>query len=229
MGSEISTGRKRNSHPYDWYVDESWVSSQLYRALGGFQAERDNLELIWDPCAGSGRTIATFVEQGHLVLASDIVNRLDPELFEHGLPPFKSLDFLTEKYRPAPCSVVCNPPYNYIPGIAEAFVRKALQLATRRVCMVLPTKWQGSQGRFALFALDHPPEAVLVLSQRPSMPPGDLLPALERAGRAFRGGVVDYAWFVWNVQRPTPRNQTRTVWLPPLHQPELLLPIEELC
>ena len=39
MPAEVSTGRKRNSHPYDWYVDESWVAWQLYAALGGFARE----------------------------------------------------------------------------------------------------------------------------------------------------------------------------------------------
>lgn len=229
MGSEISTARKNRSHPYDWCVDESWVAWQLFQALGGFAEELAADELIWDPSAGSGRTMVTFAEAGHLVMLSDIVNRVDPALFENGAPPFRSADFLEVERAPGPCSIVGNPPYSYIDGIAEAFVRKALKLATRRVCMLLPIKWQGSQIRFNLFDQDCPPEFILVLTQRPSMPPGDMIPALEAVGRAFKGGVVDYGWYVWNVQKPTPRHQTRIVWLPPLDRPELMLPIEGIA
>lgn len=234
MGAEVSTALKRSRHPYDWCVDESWVAWQLFEALGGFRAELDAGEIIWDPSAGSGRTMVTFAEAGHLVLLSDIVNRVDPAEFDGAPPAFQSADFMETTKAPGPCSIVHNPPYSYCEGsgeyagmlIAEAFVRHALKLATRRVCAVLPLKWMASQGRFRLFAQDHPPQAVLVLTQRPSMPPGDMLPALIRAGRAFKGGVVDYAWFVWNVQQPTPPNHTRTIWLPPLDQP--VRPIEEL-
>ncbi|WPZ06608.1 TRM11 family methyltransferase [Pelagerythrobacter marinus] len=227
---EVSTGRKRNSHPQDWCVDQSWVAWQLYVALGGFAQERAAGEAIWDPCAGSGRTMVTFAEDGFRVFCSDIVNRIDPALFAGlSLPSFFHADFLEAARAPAPCSIVGNPPYSYIEGIAEAFVRRALQLATRRVCMVMPIKWQGSQVRFDLFDQDFPPQAVLVLTQRPSMPPGDMIPMLEAVGKAFKGGVVDYAWFVWNVQQPTARHQTRIIWLPPLDRPELQLPVEGLA
>lgn len=230
---EISSGRKRNSHPHDWCVDESWVAWQLFRALGDFAQEREAGEVIWDPCAGSGRTMVTFAEAGFPVAMSDLVDRIDPALFEEAAhqPTFFSADFLelTTERSARPCSIVCNPPYSYIEGIAEAFVRHALTIAARRVCMVLPIKWQGSQTRFQLFDQDRPPQAILVLSQRPSMPPGDMIPALEAANKAFKGGVVDYAWYVWNVQEPTPRHQSRICWLPPLDRPELLVPIEGLA
>ncbi|MBN9504960.1 MAG: hypothetical protein J0I69_02945 [Altererythrobacter sp.] len=233
MRGEISTGRKRNSHPYDWCVDEPWVSWQLFEALGGFAQEKAAGEAIYDPAAGSGRTMVTFAEHGFKVFLSDIVNRVDASLFdEQARLTFFAADFLeTEaaRVRWPGCSIVCNPPYSYIDGIAEAFVRQALRMASRRVCMVLPIKWQGSQGRFDLFDQDYPPQAVLILTQRPSMPPGDLILALEAEGKAFKGGVVDYAWFVWNVQQPTPRHHTRIIWLPPLDRLDLVGPIEGLA
>jgi hypothetical protein len=226
---EISTARRRNSHPQDWCVDESWVAWQLFKALGGFAQELRNGEAIYDPCVGSGRTISTFVERGFQVMASDIVDRRDPAQFDPDLVQFFIADFLETEAPAVPCSLVFNPPYSYIEGIAEAFIRHALKVATRRVCAVLPIKWEGSQTRFDLFALDHPPQAILVSTQRPSMPPGDMIAQLEAEGKAFKGGVVDYAWYVWNVQCPTPRNQTRICWLPPLDRPEMLLPIEGLA
>lgn len=228
MRSEVSTGRKRNSHPLDWCVDEYWVAWQLYVALGGFEREKTAGEAIWDPSAGSGRTLIAFADNDFRVLASDVVNRIDYTQFEPEVAPrFFSADFLEQTEAPAPCSIVCNPPYSYIKGIAEAFVRQALKLSSRRVCMVLPVKWLASKGRFALFMQDHPPQAVLVLTERPSMPPGDMIARMGK--RAFRGGVIDYVWFVWDVTRPTAPGDTRVVWLPPLDRPEPQLAVEGLA
>lgn len=226
---EISSGRKRNSHPQDWCVDESWVVWMLFEALGRFEQERAAGEAIWDPCAGSGRTMVTFAEEGFDLRMGDIVDRRDWGLADWSDAPFQLADFLEVTEAPAPCSIVFNPPYSYIEGIAEACIRHAVKLATRRVCAVLPIKWEGSQTRFDLFDQSFPPQAILVLSQRPSMPPGDMIAALEAEGKAFKGGVVDYAWYVWNVQQPTPRHHTRIIWLPPLDRPEMRGPIEGLA
>lgn len=230
MRREVSTARKRNSHPYDWCVDESWVAWQMFKTLGCFRQEKDAGEAIWDPAVGSGRTMVTFAENGFDVFGSDIVNRVDLSLF---MPEavsdlqYFSADFLEVEKAPAPCSIVCNPPYSYIDGIAEAFVRHALKLTSRRVCAVLPLKWLGSQGRYSLFREEFPPQAVLVHTQRPSMPPGDMIDALAGVGRAFKGGVIDYGWFIWNVLEPTAPNETRIVWMPPLSH-AVIKPVEWL-
>ena len=63
----------------------------------------------------------------------------------------------------------------------------------------------------------------------PQHPPGDRIPALEAAGRAFKGATVDYGWYIWNVREPTLPQHTRTIWLPTLAEPEKLLPIEAIA
>lgn len=90
-------------------------------------------------------------------------------------------------------------------------------VADGRVCFLMPNKWLSSQARFNLFAADHPPQAILHLTQRPSMPPGDRIAAM--GNRAFRGGMIDYCWVVWDTMRPTKPGQTRTIWLPKLSEP----------
>jgi len=228
---EISSGRHKKRHPYDWYVDEPWCARQLADALYGFTLEQEAGEAIWDPCCGSGRTMDTFVERGHEVYLSDIVCNVDWSLFEGGeaeWPVFFGADFLERESAPAPCSIVGNPPYSYrkVQGvlISELFARHALKLTARRVCLLLPSKWLASQSRYRLFT-EHPPIAVLHLCQRPSMPPGDRIEAM--GNRAFRGGMVDYCWIVWDVTRPARLGETRTVWLPPLGSP--ITPIEALA
>ena len=108
--------------------------------------------------------------------------------------------------------------------ISEAFARHALTLSSARVCLLLPSKWLASQARYRLFTVS-PPLAVLHLCQRPSMPPGDRIAAM--GNRAFRGGMVDYCWIVWDVTRAVAPGETRTVWLPPLGEP--VSPVEALA
>lgn len=219
MRGEISSAKFAKRHPLDWYREEHWVSWQLFVALSNFERERKAGLKIWDPSAGAGAIGATFAEQGFPIVLSDVVRNLDASLFdpEAGpLPNVVSADFLETKKAPAPCSIVCNPPYSYIKGIAEAFARHALKLATGRVCMLLPIKWLSSQARFGLFMEEHPPRAVLVLTQRPSMPPGDRIQLMGK--RAFRNGMIDYCWIVWDCEIETLPGETRMVWLPPLGQ-----------
>lgn len=217
MRGEISSAAFSKRHPYDWYAEEEWVTGQLFRALGDFSIEETEGLAIWAPSAGFGSTAATFNDAGFRCYLSDVVDNVDWVKFVDGpggLPQFFPADFLELEQAPAPCSIVCNPPYSYIKGIAEAFVRHALKLASGRVCMLLPIKWLSSQARFRLFMQDHPPALVLVLTQRPSMPPGDRIHLM--GNRAFRGGMIDYCWLVWNAAQPTAPGDTRTVWLPPL-------------
>lgn len=214
MRGELSSAKFDKRHPLDWYVERQWTVDQLIKHVH-FREELVGGEGIWDPASGSGTICSAFEGAGFdgRVYLSDVVDNVDRSQFLFA-PVFRSADFLELDRAPAPCSIVCNPPYSYRKGIAEAFVRHALKLATRRVCMLLPIKWLSSQARFQLFMQDHPPAEVLVLTQRPSMPPGDRIGLM--GNRAFRGGMIDYCWIVWNVQEPTAPGQTRTVWLPPL-------------
>ena len=223
MRGELSSGAFAKRHPLDWYVDEIWCARQLYRALDeAFEADRSAGLDIWDPSAGLGNTVQAFWEIGFRCHLSDVVSNVAWANFDgfDGLirPHFVSADFLDVAAAPAPCTIVCNPPYSYKKvqgvGIAELFVRHALTLATGRVCMLLPNKWLSSQARYRLFMQDAPPAMVLHLTQRPSMPPGDRIHLM--GNRAFRGGMIDYCWIVWDVQNPTAPGETRTIWLPPL-------------
>jgi len=218
MRGEISSGAFAKRHPLDWYCEEEWVTFQLFKALNGFADDKAQGLTIWDPAAGYGRTAVPFHAHGFSTYLSDVVENVDWAEFEacgrKPQPGFRNEDFLRIEKAPAPCTIVCNPPYSYIKGIAEAFVRHALKLATGRVCMLLPNKWLSSQVRYDLFMVDHPPQAVLHLTQRPSMPPGDRIHLM--GNRAFRGGMIDYCWIVWDVRKPTIPGETRSIWLPPI-------------
>lgn len=217
MRGEISSARFDKRHPLDWYVDPEWCAEQLIRHMAGFRHEQANGYAIWDPCCGRGNTLKHFAAHGLRCIGSDVVDNLARDEFADAaviVPEWFPADFLELTKAPAACSIVFNPPYSYRKGIAEAFVRQALRLSSNLVCALLPNKWLSSQARHQLFEIDHPPAQVLHLTQRPSMPPGDRIELM--GNRAFRGGMIDYCWLVWDTQNPTPRGETRVRWLPPL-------------
>ena len=221
MRGEISSGRHSKRHPLDWYVDEVWCANQLAAALDYFAREKAEGLAVWDPCCGYGHTVDAAYGEGLQVHLSDVVDNVAWSAFDLGIagpkPTFFHADLRTLTAAPQPCSIVFNPPYSYEKGILEQCVRKALALSSLRVCTLVPNKWLSSQVRYQLFAKDHPPQAILHLTQRPSMPPGDMISAM--GNRAFRGGMIDYCWIVWDVTRPTAPGETRTIWLPKLSEP----------
>ncbi|WP_067734450.1 class I SAM-dependent methyltransferase [Novosphingobium naphthalenivorans] len=219
MRGELSSAKPSKRHPLDWYVEAGWEWDQIVRSIG---AEPD--VAIWDPAAGYGHSGSRLQAwtKAQIVL-SDLVQNVAYDDFETR-PTFISGDFLEFEQAPVrPCSIWSNPPYSYKDvwydghkvKIAEAFVRHALKLATHRVVMILPNKWLAmGKKRSRLVRHDHPPQFVLHFTERPSMPPGDMIEAMGL--RAYRGGMVDYCALVWDVRNPTAPGETRTIWLPPL-------------
>jgi hypothetical protein len=181
----------------DWYVEPRFCVEQLADAVS-FEGH-----WIWDPCCGGGNITDTFADRGHPVIATDIVER--------GARHFDEIWDATNSGSPlcvppgARVSVVTNPPFNR----AEAIVRQTLKLADHRVAVLQQLSFLASAGRWALFD-EFPPSDVLILSKRPSMPPGHMI--AELGEKAFRGGVTDFCWIIWS--RPHDR-ETRVRWLPP--------------
>lgn len=201
-------------HPWDWYVEQPWVT---HRLIDSVALERDVTYL--DPACGACTIPQALADRGYRAFGTDRERRTDSPLFfaEHDWLGEQAL--LIEHIRPL--SIVMNPPFSYqdgrlVRGLAEAFVRKALATATHKVCALLPLKWLASQGRLKLFR-DHPP-AVHILTERPSMPPGDKIEAM--GDRAWSRGKVDYAWFVWD--RRAPQRIATTHWIAP-REPALKL------
>jgi hypothetical protein len=225
MRGEISSGTFAKRHPLDWYCEQGWEWEQIVAAIGLDDELRDGAWL-WDPAAGYGHMGSRLAHHGFAdrIILSDVVENVAYDDFDIR-PTYFSADFREIAAAPvSPVSIFCNPPYSYIKGIAEAFVRHALGLATHRVVMLLPNKWLAPgkdvktwSNRSRLFREDHPPQLVLHFSERPSMPPGDRVHLMGK--RAYCGGMVDYCAIVWDVRRPTRPGETRTIWLPSLGQP----------
>ena len=228
MAGEVTKTRMAMRHPLDWCVEEGWEWDMIVRAIGT-EPEKSESVAFWDPAAGFGHSASRL--QGWFdgpFFLSDLVNNVAWEDFDEA-PTYFDGDFLSQTEPPAPkCSIWMNPPYSYCRGhgiysamlIGEAFVRHALKLATHRVVALFPLKWlSGGKARGPLFRFDHPPQQTLVFTQRPSMPPGDMIPALEAYGKAYKGGQIDYCAVVWDVRAPTAPGETRTIWLPRFDDP----------
>lgn len=192
--------------PLDWYVEEHWVTEQLIEAELPIDGD-DTWGTVWDPACGGGNVLRSFSRAGWLVWATDIEFRgyASKGLFQE-LDFVGGIEFVRSAAPKGRFSIVSNPPYSYQKGISEAFVRRALELATEKVAMLLPVKWQASQARHKLFT-EFPPARIWILSERPSMPPGAMVKALGNA--AFKRGKVDYMWVVWDVAEPTPLGETK--------------------
>jgi hypothetical protein len=218
MSGELTarpSGGKR--HPWDWYVEEQWVTHRLVDVV---DLEPDVTYL--DPFCGRLHIPQALSDRGFThVYGTDLFarnpgNRLF--LGEH--------DFLGDQRHLLEASdrlsIIMNPPFSYqdgrlVRGLAEKCIRQALAIATHKVCALLPLKWLASEGRYRLFT-DETPIGVWILCERPSMPPGNMIEQL--GANAYAHGKIDYIWVVWDKNhRPMRDSQGRpfapTYWIPP--------------
>lgn len=180
--------RQRKSHiwdrdPLDWYVEPRWVSQRLF--------DREGFEgPIVDPCAGSGNIYKSAIRAGHKATAFDIKSRF---------PECKERDFFTD--RVSYSNIVTNPPFHG----SQEFVDLAIKRTLRKCALILPTVWLNGDAR-SRWLEKTPLARVLLITPRPSMPPGHVIEAGEKPGN----GTKDYAWFIWDKQSRLP---PRIGWL----------------
>lgn len=223
MRGEISSARHSKRHPLDWYVEEGWEWDQIVKAIG-LDVEVEGGCAIWDPACGYGHSLSRIQGSGFKgqLWGSDLVDNLawddfvTPDMVTFWSEDFADPNELTMA-DDCPVSIFSNPPFSYkkVGGeiISQAYARQALKLATHRVVFLLPLKWLAGQAR-GKFLRENPPSQILYFTQRPSMPPGDMIHLM--GNRAYSGGMVDYCAVVWDVRHPTMPGETRSVWLPRL-------------
>lgn len=144
---------------------------------------------IWEPACGDGAISRVLQDAGHEVISTDLVDRG----FGTG-----GVDFLLD-HRTKADNVVTNPPFKF----AEAFVHHALARSRRKVALLCRLAFLEGAARRRMF-LSTPLARVWVFSSRLSM---------SRAGEvaAPRGGMIAFAWFVWEHGHAGP---PQLGWLP---------------
>ncbi len=175
----------------EFYVEPAWIVEAIYDAEG-FAGS------VWDPACGIGTIPKVFLERGHCIFASDLVNRGYTascfDFLEHPKYPQDAEDVFD--------NIVCNPPYE----LAVPFVRKALEIAKSKVAMLVNTDFLYSQDRYSFF-METRPYCVYYSSRRPSMPPGE---AYLNGEIKASNGKRNYCWIVWHVGY---RGETLSRWL----------------
>ena len=177
----------------DWYQEPARVTTQLL-TVESFGSG------VHDPCCGAGTIVRTLRDSGVEATGSDITRRCAvARAWWRG-----ERDFLSDL---TPRSSICmNPPYFSGKG-TEAFIRRALTVASDKVCVFVDRRFLTGNARAAGLYAEFPPTRVWEITPRPSCPPGEWL----AAGNVPGGGTADYCWLVWNLAEPTGR--TELGWL----------------
>ncbi|VWX62528.1 hypothetical protein [Sphingorhabdus sp. 109] len=218
-GVDAPKGKKKpKGHPWDWHVEPPWVVQALIDAL---PVNYFDGQVVYDPCCGLGTIPTVFANPNRYeVIGSDRYQRAD-----HRFPFFKS-DFRTLSaediifsagFNREAVSIVSNFPYSKQAGklergLAAELCRKSLEVATHKVCALLPLKWLAGEGKHR-FLTEFPARFYIVLNERPSMPPGNKIEQL--GAKAFKRGKVDYMWVVWDKQVTTLPGETRVIHIAP--------------
>ena len=180
----------------DYYVEAPWV-------VDGLLTKESFVGTIYDPACGSGNIPRQAMSHGWRVSYSDIVDRGYPGTVVH--------DFLGDRRPPFRVdNIVTNPPFKH----AEDFVRRGMQIATHKVALLLRLEFLATVRRHDLFTREHRPRRVIVLSRRPSMPPGEKLFAKNMTHETIRAtnGRVEYCWIIWAHGH---RGETSITWVNP--------------
>jgi hypothetical protein len=186
-GNARSSGYERE--PDEFYTEPEWCADLLFQHVR-FTGD------VHDPAAGIGTIVRAAKRAGLEAFGTDLRGcrrQMDQDDVDHA-----EVDYLDQTGSSGTMNVVTNPPFS----LAGYFLRRALTLASDRVAMLLPASFLFSQERQGLF-LSTPVERVLLLSRRPSIPPGRMV---IDGTATFSGGSTDFAWIVWrrgHEARPT--------------------------
>lgn len=194
---KLASGYARAEH--EWYVEPTYCTLAL------ISVERFH-GVTLDPACGGGNIVKTFCDAGLNAIGTDIVKRVDglPEWFA-GTSDFLDHDvYLIPKVQ----NIVCNPPFMRAKG-TEAFIRKALAIATSKVAIFTDIKFLAGQKRAHGIYSELPPDRVWIINPRPSCPPGEYL--LD--GGEAKNGQADWCWLVWDLDRASFKGPTQLGWL----------------
>ncbi len=161
----------------DWYVEQEWAVARL------FDVERF-AGALHDPACGKGTIPLMARAYGYRATGSDLVDLR--KRGSAGIPGLTGgVDFLARGGRRVD-NIVSNPPYR----LDTAFALKALQLARRKVALLLRLAFLEGAERFETLFASFPPARAWVFRNRVSMPPGGM-------GIKPEGGKMPFQWLVW--------------------------------
>lgn len=146
---------------------------------------------IWEPACGEGNLSKVLKEYGYNVYSTDLIDRGYQD---------KQLNFLesSEKFQG---DIITNSPFKY----TNEFILKSLESIETgsKVAMFLKVSYLTGKKRYKEIYSKFPPTKIYVYSTRISC-------AKNNRPELFKGGAVDYAWFIWEKGQFAP---TELKWI----------------
>jgi hypothetical protein len=175
----------------DFYPTPAWATHALML--------NEKFEgLIWEPACGDGAMSKVIKKYNENVLSTDLNNQ------GYGTYGYNFIDLPDEFKDDRSDNIITNPPYN----IANDFVKKALEVADKKVAMLLRLAYLEGQERYDTLYSVQPPTRVWVFSERITF---------YKKGATKKGsGTTAYGWFVWDRQDSSSKTELR--WLPPIYK-----------
>lgn len=135
---------------------------------------------IWECACGEGHFSRVFLNAGHNVKSSDLLDRGFGE---------KGVNFLKVTTQKWDGDIITNPPFKY----AKEFVEKALSVISEghKVAMFLKLQFMEGKERKKLF-IKYPPKTIYVSSSRLICAKNADFKKAQQVGSA-----VAYAWYIW--------------------------------
>lgn len=146
---------------------------------------------IWEPACGEGNLSEVLKEHGYCVFSTDLIDRGYQDM---------QMDFLKSDLK-HDGDIITNPPFKY----TNEFILKSLESVEvgSKVAMFLKINYLSGKRRYREIYSKFPPYRVYVFSGRTAC-------SKNNKPEGFKGGAMDYAWFIWEKGKLGP---TELKWI----------------
>lgn len=174
----IRTKETSEREPNDYYATHP---KAMYKLL---EYETFNKN-VWECACGEGNLSKVLKEKGYNVYSTDLINRGYAD--EH-------FDFITSNIK-FNGDIITNPPFKY----TNEFILKALESVEdgSKVAMFLKLNYLSGKKRYKEIYSKFPPQRIYVFT-------GRMACAKNNKPELFKGGAMDYAWFIWEKGKYSP-------------------------
>lgn len=168
----------------DYYATDPKAMTELLK----YESFNEN---VWECACGEGNLSEVLKDHGHNVFSTDLIDRGYAD---------ELLDFL-QNVRNFDGDIITNPPFKY----TTQFILNALAAVPEgnKVAMFLKLNYLSGKARYREIYSKFPPQRVYVFSGRVAC-------SKNNTPEGFKGGAMDYAWFVWEKGKYAP---TELKWI----------------
>jgi len=140
---------------------------------------------IWEPACGEGNLSEVLKANNYEVYSTDLIDRGYQD---------EVLDFLESNIK-FDGDIITNPPFKY----TNEFILKSLESIPlgNKVAMFLKLNYLSGKKRYREIYSKFPPYRIYVFSGRTAC-------SKNNTPEGFKGGAMDYAWFIWEKGKVGP-------------------------